>query len=714
MIHLLAAKSFFFLLLLVLLTATATAKWPLRAAHRDAVPSTFDCLMRKAAYEYGKKLLPRRKDFLELYYALDLNLDVAMTDGDSDDCHLSLDSRESSTASSTATTSNTRRSLRQGEDVSEEEASPQEALPDDAVFVAPLPTNQASSNLNRLNRLAAYKGGSQQNPFYSVQEAVDYAVASTKSKHVVLRGGVHYLSQTILLTAKHSGLRLTAFPDESPVVSGGIPLHNIQEWKPYNRTRKVTATTDSADQNIWVTNLARTHPNLEIPGLQINGQRATRARYPNLPGGIESSCGYGCMINQGFAEWTPPKFDKYGYKVYFTDTNPNHTRPNGGWFEHYGVGIYGLCSVYDPPVSYWCSENPSGGGAFAFRTPTGLTPINSTILPNAPYDPTGAKDDAIVFVWRPQRWANWMFALDSYNATTGNMTFGQGGNQGARGENKGGDWFIENLLEELDHPNEFYYDKRTSDLYLWYNGTGPPPLDTDFVVPQLRTILNITGTQWSPATNIFVQGVTFRASRYTYMDPHGVPSAGDWALERNAAVYLQGTRHATINKCTMERLDGNGLMISGYNRNTTVHDCDFAYIGGTAIASWGFTNETDTDPGRPGIHLENAPFAGVDMTDGEHPRYNRIEGCTAREVGLYEKQSSFYMQAKTAYSTIRGNVFFNGPRAGINLNDGSAGGDEISHNLVFSTCRESGDRTKKLCISSMFLKCCHYLCSCYD
>jgi hypothetical protein len=48
-------------------------------------------------------------------------------------------------------------------------------------------------------------------------------------------------------------------------------------------------------------------------------------------------------------------------------------------------------------------------------------------------------------------------------------------------------------------------------------------------------------------------------------------------------------------------------------------------------------------------------------------------------------------QAKTAQSTIKGNVFFNGPRAGINANDGFGGGDEIAHNLVFSTCRESGD-----------------------
>ena len=34
-------------------------KWPLRAPHRDSVPPTFDCAMRKLAYAYGKKLLPR-------------------------------------------------------------------------------------------------------------------------------------------------------------------------------------------------------------------------------------------------------------------------------------------------------------------------------------------------------------------------------------------------------------------------------------------------------------------------------------------------------------------------------------------------------------------------------------------------------------------------------------------------------------------------------
>ena len=109
-------------------------------------------------------------------------------------------------------------------------------------------------------------------------------------------------------------------------------------------------------------------------------------------------------------------------------------------------------------VSYWCSEKPSGGGAFAFRTPSGLTP-KPNALPHLPYrDVT----DAVFFVWRPYRWANWMFEVASYDRERANFTFGRGGNQGARGDNRGGDWFVENVFEELDWPGEVNRRRRLS------------------------------------------------------------------------------------------------------------------------------------------------------------------------------------------------------------------------------------------------------------
>ena len=227
-----------------------------------------------------------------------------------------------------------------------------------------------------------------------------------------------------------------------------------------------------------------------------------------------------------------------------------------------------------------------------------------------------------------------MFEVATYNSSTGNFTFGKGGNQGARGENHGGDFFIENVFEELDYPGEFYFDKRASKLYLNYNGTGAPPANITVVAPQLRTLVNLSGTQWAPVVNVSHAGIKYTASRYTYMDPHGVPSAGDWALDRVGAIFLQGTVGATFDGCTFERLDGNGVMVSGFNRNATISHSDFAFLGGNAIAAWGYTNETKTDPGRPGIVLQNFPAAGVDGTDGEHPRHTLVTGCSAREVGL--------------------------------------------------------------------------------
>lgn len=39
--------------------------------------------------------------------------------------------------------------------------------------------------------------------------------------------------------------------------------------------------------------------------------------------------------------------------------------------------------------------------------------------------------------------------------------------------------------------------------------------------------------------------------------------------------------------------------------------------------------------------------------------------------GIWEKQSSFLMVAKATMLTLDGNIFYNGPRAGINYNVGA-------------------------------------------
>ena len=53
----------------------------------------------------------------------------------------------------------------------------------------------------------------------------------------------------------------------------------------------------------------------------------------------------------------------------------------------------------------------------------------------------------------------------------------------------------------------------------------------------MQVLVNFTGTQWDPVKDVKLSGITYTAAAYTYMNPHGVPSAGDWALERYVRAY---------------------------------------------------------------------------------------------------------------------------------------------------------------------------------
>jgi hypothetical protein len=283
-----------------LIGAAMADSWPHeRQVHETGVPPSFDCAMRKLAYSYGKQQIPRQKEFMSLFYALDLN---------SPTCNVSVPAvEEELPAAVTAATT----------------------LAVDAVFVSPTGDDTFV--------------GTADAPLKSIQKAIDLATSTTASKTVYLRGGTHYLADTVNIGPQHSGLQLLGFPGEAATVSGGTELK--VSWKKLNA--------DSASDNIYVADVKGQVD--DVPGLQIDGARATRARFPNLPGGIETSCGYGCMVPSKSASWTAPDLNKYGPVDFFTDAVPSHDRNDtaNAWFEHYMIGVKGLCSVYDPPVSYW-------------------------------------------------------------------------------------------------------------------------------------------------------------------------------------------------------------------------------------------------------------------------------------------------------------------------------------------------------------------------
>ena len=87
-----------------------------------------------------------------------------------------------------------------------------------------------------------------------------------------------------------------------------------------------------------------------------------------------------------------------------------------------------------------------------------------------------------------------MFDVDSVSQNGFNSTiqFGAGGYQGCRG-GPGQDWFVENVLELLDSPNEHLIDTSTAPPTLYYfpNATGAPSKDLQFDVPHLQVLVRV-------------------------------------------------------------------------------------------------------------------------------------------------------------------------------------------------------------------------------
>ena len=179
------------------------------------------------------------------------------------------------------------------------------------------------------------------------------------------------------------------------------------------------------------------------------------------------------------------------------------------------------------------------------------------------------------------------------------------------------EFYISHVREELDTPNEFFLDRRTAKLLYMPNVTtataaagesaAVPPPSEGFVLTRLRTLLSINGTKQHSVKDVTIQGVGFRDARATYMDDHGVPSGGDWALQRSGAVFLDGTEGVRIANVTMERNDGNAIMISGHNTRTSIVSNEIRYTGDSAIALWGRTDE-----------MSNGGLDGM-YADGDHP-----------------------------------------------------------------------------------------------
>ena len=502
-------------------------------------------------------------------------------------------------------------------------------------------------------------------------------------KRIILRQGTHYLPNTIYFKPIDSHLLITNYNGEESILSGGFPIDC--NWKSLNQQQNLYSCDLSSNTN--VTSME------SIYGLRVNGERGVRARYPNN----NPELGFGSkLLAKSWYPNTLPKQADYQFNPY----QPLRNTTSDSCFQHYLLGVGKICESFYPPAGYFCSADIQGGGygnaqcnqgALPYSITNGFT-FNTSILPNSPYN---NPSDAVIHVWRPGHWATWMFTINEYNqsSTEQSFIFDKGGFQGGRGDYRGDEFYVENIFEELDDDNEWFYDKDKYILYYKNNVTknGKDIENILFQVTNQSVLMNFTGNGMNdPIKDIEIRGMIIKDTRYTYFYPHGLPSGGDWSLARIGAIYFDnGNKDIMINNNIFTRLDGNTISINQYARNITIYKNEIVWNGDNVVSVWGYTTY-------PNITNISTPLPtewgmGYDGTNGNQPREINLIQNFVHEIGIWEKQSSMWFQAKSCSNILDRNIFFNGPRAGINFNDGFGGNSTMSKNLLFNTCRESGD-----------------------
>eukprot|EP01060_Flectonema_neradi_P004382 TRINITY_DN12821_c0_g1_i1.p1 TRINITY_DN12821_c0_g1~~TRINITY_DN12821_c0_g1_i1.p1 ORF type:complete len:937 (+),score=210.86 TRINITY_DN12821_c0_g1_i1:61-2871(+) len=545
--------------------------------------------------------------------------------------------------------------------------------------------------------------------FNTVDNIVESQKNKTDIKYVGTFGTIDACSAAVMSSSENFQ-SYSYFNDAQAPWKGQCFASISSFWAP--TAQKGVTSSRRVKSNRWSIDLSN-QPGLgNVLGLRVNNNRAIRAKYPN--GDPEQSGTFyqpsqdyttGWTANSRKTKWArpiPPKSnsttivvtadDWPGTEWPMTQEGGSTWTGEGQWGEfHVGVGGYCSGQGIDPPVGYWCAMDAPRGANLYYRSPSGLS-IEGTIPQAVNYsNPKGA----VVQSWRAGgRWYSNLCQVDRYDAASKTLIFDTttGCNNGGEGTDGGAQWWIENVLEECDDDNEFYFDQDTKTLYYNFNGTSGPTGNEEFVAVQTKVLFNISATQQEPAQNIKIQGLVIRDAALTYLghtaaDIHSPTTGGDWSLQRSAAVMFEGCEGCGLSHSQITRVDGNAVIVSNYNRNVSITNNDMSWIGDNAIATWGSTSKCLNKNCTKSIPYPRGP----DARGGNQPWHTLIQGNVVREVGIFEKQSSFYTHVAAGYTILRGNVHFNGPRAGVNFMDGMMGGDLMEGNLLTNCVRESGD-----------------------
>jgi hypothetical protein len=187
-------------------------------------------------------------------------------------------------------------------------------------------------------------------------------------------------------------------------------------------------------------------------------------------------------------------------------------------------------------------------------------------------------------------------------------------------------YYVENALELLDAPGEWYLQRRTGTLYYM-----PHPEEKPERIEAMAPVLSaLVAFQGRPEKNQFVEYVTLRGLTFAHAEwwpARDEPLDIQAAAPVPAAVAGEGMRHCTLERCTVAHTSTYGIQLGRGCRDNTVVACDLFDLGAGGVKV-----------GEPDLRDDVAQ-----QTQGNRITDNHIRDCGRifhQGIGLWVGQSA--------------------------------------------------------------------------
>ena len=175
------------------------------------------------------------------------------------------------------------------------------------------------------------------------------------------------------------------------------------------------------------------------------------------------------------------------------------------------------------------------------------------------------------------------------------------------GEKGNSSFCLINALELLDQPGEWFQEYPSGTIY-YYPQASENMETAEVIIPTLETLVTIDGTLSRPVKHIQFNGITFAHTSwmrpsyqghvtlqggfplldaYKLQEP-GLPEKAElenqaWITRPETAIRVRGAEHIDFKHCTFRHLSSTGLDYEWAVTASSVEDCQFTDIGGTAL-----------------------------------------------------------------------------------------------------------------------------------